>query len=386
MILSIRDLAVRYRVDKYIVAYLRDQINVAELKRYLTLSQGGHIEISTSDKRFLDRVSKQVREEVEKFRKKGTIHIYALNGVNLDVADGTVMAIVGESGCGKSTLALSILRVLPANSEISGEIIFDGENLLALDEEAMRARRAKKLGYIGQGSYTYLNPLMDNAFQILESALVAADDPDKAVNFFMNAIKAAKLDMRALFTFPSRLSGGEIRRVAFALALAKNPRLLVCDEPFRNLDIYLAKQLAHFLRELRDKLKTTMLIFTHNLALMAEIADEIAVMYHGMIVEKGPTEKIFLEPVHPYTKGLIGALPDPRNPGKKLIYIPGEPLPRMIKYDFCPFYNRCPIAEEECLRKIPNQREIDGRFVACTKAEELIEVSPIEFWEPYLEL
>ena len=384
MILSIRDLEVKYKLSRYVVAHLKEQINVEELRRYLIFSEKGSFDLSITNEKLRRKISQQIMQEIERFRKTGYMRVYALNGVDLDVEKGKVLAVVGESGCGKSTLALAILRILPENAEVTGEIILDGENLLALDEEIMRLRRARKLGYIGQGSYTYLNPLMDNAFQVLESSLVATDDFDKAVKFFIDAIKAAKLDSRILFSFPRKLSGGEIRRVAFALALAKNPQLLVCDEPFRNLDVYLAKQLAYFLRELVDQLKTTMVIFTHNLALMAEIADEIAVMYHGIIVEKGPTEKIFLEPIHPYTKGLIGALPDPRNPKKKLIYVPGEPLPRIISYDFCPFFNRCPVAEESCLESKPSQKKVNGRLVACIKAEELKCVPPEEFWGPHI--
>lgn len=386
MVLTIRDLNVKYKVTKYTIAHVKDPVAAAELSRHILQLEQSTIRIPTINKELRDRVESLLREEMEKFKKTGVMSIYALNGVDLDIEKGKIVAVIGESGSGKSTLALAILRILPENAEVSGEINLGEENILKLDEELMRLKRARELGYIGQGSYTYLNPLMASAFQILESSSVAVEDRDEASKLFFEAIKAAKLDSRILLSYPEKLSGGEIRRVAIAIALAKNPQLLICDEPFRGVDMYMAMQLVSTIKELREKLKVTMLILTHDLPLMVEIADEIAVMYHGIVVEKGPLRKIFLEPIHPYTKGLIGALPDLRNPDKKLIYVPGEPLPRTIKYNFCPFANRCPEVDEHCLEAMPKLRKIGEQMVACMKADEFTEISPTEFWEPYLDL
>ncbi|MCR8433487.1 MAG: ABC transporter ATP-binding protein [Candidatus Korarchaeota archaeon] len=386
MILAIKDLTVRYKATRYSIAHIKDSVAMAELSRHFLQMEKESVHITFINRKFKEKVELLLRKELEKFKKTGIMSIYALNGVNLDVDEGKVVAVIGESGSGKSTLALAILRILPENAETSGDIIFGGESLFKLDEEKMRLKRAKEFGYIGQGSYTYLNPLMEGAFQIFESSLVAAKDLDEASRLFIDAIKTVKLDSRTLLSYPEKLSGGEVRRVAIAIALAKNPRLLICDEPFKGIDPYMAMQLVSTLRELKEKLKVTMLILTHDLPLMVEIADEIAVIYHGIIVEKGPLDKVFSKPVHPYTKGLIGALPDIRNPEKKLVYVPGEPLPRTIRYDFCPFANRCPRSDENCLEMLPKLKKVDDRQVACVKADEFLELSPIEFWGPYLDL
>jgi len=383
--LKISNLEVFYKVSRYSAAHLKEQESAEELARYLTVAEG-YAAGAKKSRLGPEAIQDHILNELELYKQMGYFRLYALNGIEMSVKKGRILACVGESGCGKSTLALSILRILPINAEAHGKIELDGVNLMEIPEEIMLKIRATKLGYIGQGSYTYLNPLMTNAFQVLESAIVAAGrDMDEAFKSFIKAIREANLDTRVLLSFPRRLSGGEIRRVAFALALAKNPELLVCDEPFRNIDVYLAKQLAYVLKELIERLNITAIIFTHNLSLMAEIADDIAVMYHGIIVEMGDIVSVFKKPYHPYTKGLIGALPDPRNPKKKIIYIPGEPLPRMIKPKFCPFFNRCPLADEECMEKKPDLREFEGRLVACQKIEEVWEKEPIDFWSPHLD-
>ncbi|MEX0567813.1 MAG: oligopeptide/dipeptide ABC transporter ATP-binding protein [Candidatus Njordarchaeota archaeon] len=385
MLLNIRDLHVSYRISKYLVGHLKEHDFVDEISRYISFAEGVS-DLVTFDKILEEKIGALVSEEVKKYRSLGMMNLYALNGVNLDIDEGTILACVGESGCGKTTLAHAILGVLPENASVQGSIVFEEKNLVDIDKKEFTLLRARKMGYIGQGSYTYLNPMFTNAFQVLESAMLATNNSlDEAYNNFIKAARHAQLDSRLLLSYPRKLSGGEIRRVAFAMALSKNPRLLICDEPFRNLDVYMAKSLANVLREIIGKFETTAIIFTHNLALMAEFADEIAVMYQGTIVERGKTIDIFKNPYHPYTKGLIGAIPDPRKPKKRLIYVPGEPLPRIVKISFCPFFNRCPIASEECIRNRPSLKNFDGRLVACHNIEEIYNLSPIEFWEPYIE-
>ena len=381
-ILKISNLDVIYRVTRYVVAHLQEQEFVAELNKYLRLIQN---DIKKETIEIPRPLIDKIRGSLELYRKAGYFNLYALNNINLELEKGKIMACVGESGCGKSTLALSILKILPGNAVAKGKIELDGKNIMGISEEEMRLLRATKIGYIGQGSYTYLNPLFTNAFQIIESAVVSSKESiEEAYNKFMRTIKEAQLDTRILLSFPMRLSGGEIRRVAFALALAKNPELLICDEPFRNIDIFMAKQLAYVLKKMIEKFKTTAIIFTHNLSLMAEMAEKIAVMYHGTIMEMGDTIGIFKRPYHPYTKGLIGALPDPRKPKKKIIYIPGEPIPKIVEPQFCPFFNRCPVADEECMQKKPVQREFEGRIVACHKIEEVWDKDPVEFWGKHI--
>ncbi len=378
-LLSIRNLNVSYATSEYVIANLSDIEFVGELTRYLRLIQGGGISILGGEYRHL---RERIVSELRFFKEKGYFNVYAINNLNLDVDEGKIVACVGESGSGKSTLALAIIRALPENARISGQIFFREKNILEISEMEMRILRATKLGYIGQGSYTYLNPLMTNAYQTLESAIVAKRGKlDEAFKAFVKTIEAMELDRRVLLTYPDKLSGGQVRRVAFAIAFVKEPELFICDEPFRHLDTFLAKQLASLLQRMIHRLETTAIIFTHNLSLMAEIADEIAIMYHGIIVEKGNVIDIFRKPYHPYTKGLIGAIPDIRFPKKKIVYIPGEPLPRIIKPTFCPFFNRCPVADDECINSLPEPREFDGRIVACHKIDEIWDKTPVEFWE-----
>jgi len=382
-LLSIRNLNVSYATSEYVISHVSEVEFVSELTRYLKFMREERLDIFGKEYK---NVRDQIANELKLFKTTGYFNVYALNDLNLDVNKETILACVGESGSGKSTLAKAIIRTLPENTRISGEIIFEGKNILELSDFEMQMLRATKMGYIGQGSYTYLNPLMTNAYQTIESAIVAKrGNLEEAFKAFVKTIKNMELDSRILLTYPDRLSGGQIRRVAFAIAFVKEPELFICDEPFRHLDTFLAKQLAYLLRKMiSEKLKTTAIIFTHNLSLMAEIADEIAVMYHGMIVEKGKVIDVFRQPYHPYTKGLIGALPDIRYPKKKIVYIPGEPLPRIIKPSFCPFFNRCPIADEECINSLPEQRVFNGRIVACHKIDEVWDKNPIEFWEKVL--
>ncbi len=378
MILSIRGLEVSYLVNRYIVEFLKETTSAEEVSRYLKIAERGS---RLRAQEYPKLIAERLRSVAIEYEKTGYVRIYALNGINLDVEEGKILACVGESGCGKSTLALSILRILPHNARASGSIVFDGRNIMSLPEPEMLALRARRMGYIGQGSETYLNPMLSNAFQIFESSVLAGDNIEEAYELFIKAIKESRLSERVVFSYPFKLSGGEARRVAFAMALAKNPKLLVCDEPFRNLDPYLALRLAKVLRRMIESFKTTAIIFTHNISLMAETADEIAIMYQGIIVEKGDIVDVFKHPYHPYTKGLIGALPDPRKPkASKLIYVPGEPFPRIIKPSFCPFFNRCPTRTEECLQGIPDLRPFDGRLVACHRIDEVYEMTPHEFW------
>ena len=359
---------------------LGDRTSIYELKRYYRMFLGESIDIESLDESCAERIFDSINEALQLYEKQGILYLHALNGVNLEIEKNKIVAVVGESGAGKSTLALLMLGLVPYNARVlNGEVLFRNKNILE-NEVLARTYRARYMGYIGQGSYTYLNPMLENAYQVLESSLLRSDSQDEAIKLFMRAIKEARIDTRLMLTYPHKLSGGEIRRVAFAMALAKEPEILICDEPFRNIDIYHAQILASFLRELAEKFRVATAIFTHNLAIMAHTADEIAVMYHGIIVEKGPTKEIFLHPKHPYTKGLIGALPDPRNPKKKLIWVPGEPLPRFIKPHFCPFFNRCPMVSEQCLSGIPELKYVDGSLVACYRAQETADIPPLTFW------
>ena len=377
--LEIEGLYASYLVNEYI-AHKKSDASREDILRYISLLKKGPTKELLKHK----KIKELFEKSSENYRRTGFIELYVLNDVNLKF-EGGILGVVGESGAGKSTLALLMLGLKPENLVVKeGKVIFDGVNMLENPEKA-RELRATHIGYIGQGTYTYLNPLMENAYQILESAEVASNNAGEALDLFIKAIQSLELDKRMIFTYPKMLSGGEIRKIAIAMALAKKLKLLVGDEPFRNIDVYHAMRLATTIREIVEKTNAGAIIMTHNISLLAQIADEIAVMYNGVIIERGPTEKIFENPIHPYTKGLIGALPDIRKPKKKLIYVPGEPIPKFIKPNFCPFFNRCPYASEECLESIPKPKIVNGTIVRCVKAEELASIPPEEFWGRYIE-
>lgn len=376
-LLEIMDLSASYMVEEYLIKSIGDSWISEELLRYKKMLERG-----SSDLR-VEALKQKFNEILENFYRSGSFEIYALTDVNLELSSG-IMGVVGESGSGKSTLAYLILGLKPSNLRVlSGKIMFDNVDMLS-DPVGARRIRATYMGYVGQGSYTYLNPMMESAYQILESAEVASRSEDEALKLFLRAIEKAELDRRIILSYPKQLSGGEVRRIAIAIAFAKKLRLLVGDEPFRNMDVYHAVILADYLKGLIEETEASAIIFSHNISLLSQIADQIAVMYNGVIVEKGPVVEIFKRPKHPYTKGLIGAIPDIRKPKKKLIFVPGEPIPRFIKPSFCPFFNRCPYATEDCLRGIPKARIVDGVEVRCNRIDEIAEATPEEFWGPYI--
>lgn len=378
--IRVRDLTVAYKIGREVFTYLTDNEAIERLLRQFE-SAKWKLELYSGKSGLEDKLRNLFKAELERFNKTGEILIYAIDGLNMDVKKGKFLSIIGESGSGKSTLALALLGVFPRNAVASGAIELEGKDILKSPEDMKIKIRAKKIGYIGELSKKYLNPLMFNAIQILEAALLASDDVSEAVKKTSEAARRAGIDKRILLSLPTDISMGQLSKVAYALAISKNPELLVADEPFRGLDIYQASALARYLREIADESNSTTILFTHRIDLALEISDEIAVMYRGKIIERGPVEKIYKHPIHPYTKGMIGAIPNIRYPKRELTVMPGETLPNLVSIDFCPFYNRCPVRREECLDKMPDMKEVDGQSVACYAAEEIKDISPWDFWK-----
>jgi len=289
--------------------------------------------------------------------------VKACKDINLKIQKGETIGLIGETGCGKSTLALSILRLLPSNSIVSGEIIFQGQNLLQLGQEEIRKLRGSQIALIPQSSGTCLNPVLQIGNQIKETLqlhqkLSFSQAQQKAVTMLdhLNLPDARK----HLKYYPHQLSGGMKQRVLAALGLAGNPALLIADEPTKGLDAVARYQVAETLRQLSHETGAGTLLITHDLKLAYYLCNWIAVMYAGEIIEQGPVHEVLEHPLHPYTVALINSLP-----GRKLTPIPGTSPDLLTPSTGCYFYSRCSRAEADCNLKHPVMQEYSGRQVRC---------------------
>jgi peptide/nickel transport system ATP-binding protein len=293
--------------------------------------------------------------------KTGEGIIYAVDDITFKVAEGQTLGIVGESGCGKSVTSLSIMRLIPTPpGEIeSGEILFKGKDLLKLSKEEMRNIRGKKIGMIFQEPMTSLNPVFTIGNQIEEAIKVHEK------SFSRKQVRARTLEMLKLVGIPSpdkriddyphQLSGGMRQRVMIAMALSCNPELLIADEPTTALDVTIQAQILDLIKKLQTEFKTAMILITHDLGVVAETCNDVAVMYAGKIVEEGKVEDVFNHPKHPYTKGLLDSVPhfESGMRRKKLETIPGI-VPSLAHLPLgCRFQSRCKFVTNKCQEKEP---------------------------------
>ncbi|AEC51398.1 dipeptide ABC transporter, dipeptide-binding protein [Pyrococcus sp. NA2] len=291
-----------------------------------------------------------------------------LNGVNFTIKEGEIFGLVGETGCGKSVTASTILRLLPPNAEVSGKIIFKGENLLEKSEEEMRKIRGKEISIIFQDPMTSLNPLFKIRDQMIDIITlhnnVSKEEAEERAKDLLKSVGLPDPD-RILNSYPHELSGGMRQRVMIAMALSSNPSLLIADEPTTALDVTVQKQILNLILELKETYNFSVLFITHDLGVVAEICDRVGVMYAGNIVEIASTEELFENPLHPYTKGLLSVVPDPRYK-KKLKPLRGS-VPSLINPPSgCRFHPRCNYATEICTKEKPKLSEYSpGHFVAC---------------------
>ncbi len=296
--------------------------------------------------------------------------VHAVNGVSFTLNKGEFLGIVGESGSGKSVTMMSLLRLIPMppGQIVAGEATFDDKDLLTLDLDELRQVRGGKIGFIFQDPMTSLNPVLTVGFQIMESLKLHQGMSDKEAEaraqqlLELVEIPAAK---ERLKNYPHELSGGMRQRVMIAVALACNPRILIADEPTTALDVTIQAQIIEIVRELRERLETAVIWITHDLAVIAGLADRVLVMYGGQIVEEAPVNELYAQPQHPYTRGLLGSLPrlDERT---KLVNIQGQP-PSLSEYPTsCSFAPRCPYAYERCQADNPSLVAVsDTHRVAC---------------------
>ena len=318
----------------------------------------------------------EIRGLTKEFRQ-GKDRVMAVHKIDLDIQKGEVFGLVGESGCGKSMTALSLLRLIPEPGRLAaGRILFEGRDLAELSESAMERVRGRDIGMIFQEPMTSLNPVIRVGEQVAEPLMRHLRLPKKAA--LAEAVELFRLvgipapDMRVR-DYPHQLSGGMRQRVMIAMALACKPRLLLADEPTTALDVTIQGQILALLGDLSRERGMGLLLITHDLGVVAEMADEVGVMYAGRIVERAPVRALFAEPRHPYTWGLIRSAPTlDTPPSAKLDAIPGTvPSPGDLPQG-CPFRPRCPEAHERCFKTPPviESAGADGaREVCCWLAE-----------------
>ncbi|MEE9208292.1 MAG: ABC transporter ATP-binding protein [Gemmatimonadota bacterium] len=299
----------------------------------------------------------------------------AVDGVSFDLADGEILALVGESGCGKSVTSLSILGLIasPPGEIIAGSSVqLGGRELLDLTEDEMRHVRGGQIAMIFQEPMTSLNPVMRVGEQVAEAIRAHSDDPEGAVRKrvleLLGRVGIPDPDSR-YNAYPHQLSGGMRQRVMIAMALSSKPAVLIADEPTTALDVTIQAQVLELLRGLRDELGMAILFVTHDLGVVAEIADRVAVMYAGRIVEESPVADLFRRPRHPYTEGLLRAVPDPQAPGR-LMSIPGAVPSPLERLPGCTFAPRCPHVWPKCRDAEPPSIADGQTAVRCWLAEE----------------
>ena len=296
----------------------------------------------------------------------GTVR--AVEGVNLKLEQGEVMGLVGETGCGKSTLGFSILRILrPPGNIVRGRILYHGDDIVQMNEKELLSLRGSRIAMIFQDPLTSLNPLFRIDEQFTETLLTHKKELDRktAFNRAERMLESLGISPERLLEYPHQMSGGMRQRIMIGMGLILNPDLLIADEPTTSLDVIVEAQFLDLLNDLRKQYNLTILLITHNLGNVAQLADRIAVMYGGTIAEIGPTEDIFEKPLHPYTKGLLSSIPNIKLDQPKLITMPGSPPDLVNPPPGCVFHPRCPHAMEICRSQKPDVLQKDGRLVTC---------------------
>lgn len=300
--------------------------------------------------------------------------VHAINGVDLKIEKGKTLGLVGETGAGKTTTALSILRLIPnPPGEItSGTIVLEEKNIFEYTEKEMEAIRGKQVSMIFQDPMTSLNPVMTVGDQIAEVIQLHENvDAKGALEKAKEMLEMVGIPGNRAGEYPHQFSGGMKQRVIIAMALVCNPHLLIADEPTTALDVTIQAQVLDLMQKLKEKYGTSMLMITHDLGIVAEVCDEVSIMYAGRIVEHGTLEDIFNRTSHPYTEGLFGSLPNIEKREEELKPIPGlMPDPTNLPSG-CPFHPRCVYCQEICKSRVPAQIHLsDTHTVACLAYEE----------------
>jgi peptide/nickel transport system ATP-binding protein len=298
------------------------------------------------------------------FRGEQGRAIHAVDSVDLKIAGGATLGLVGESGCGKSVTALAIMGLLPTTAaEVSGTVRFDGIELLGLPDNKMRDLRGDRLAMIFQEPMTSLNPSYTIGEQIIESLVRHRGlSRGRARKHAIELLRRVHIPSpeRRIDDYPHKLSGGMRQRVMIAIALACDPQLLIADEPTTALDVTIQAQILDLMRELKATSQATIILITHDLGVVAEICDEVAVMYAGEVVEHAGADALFERPEHPYTVGLLGSFPQLAGRAEQLATIEGMVPDMAAPPTGCRFAPRCPFADERCHRERPPMIQLEG--------------------------
>ena len=309
-----------------------------------------------------------VRNLSVSFRNEGRT-VQAVKGVSFTVHRGETVALVGESGSGKSVTALSTVQLLGEAAILGGSVLYEGAEMIGAPESRLRAVRGNDISFVFQEPMTSLNPLHTIERQLAESlalhqGLSGATARARIIDL-LNRVGIRDAESR-LQDYPHQLSGGQRQRVMIAMALANDPVLLIADEPTTALDVTIQAQILELLQELQDRTGTAILLITHDLGVVAETCDDVAVMYAGSVVERAPTQALFADPQHPYTIGLMAAVPRLDSPADRLATIPGAVPPPWANRQGCRFASRCPLATARCRAERPPLRTLSpGHSVAC---------------------
>ena len=301
---------------------------------------------------------------------RGARVVRAVDDMSLTLRAGETLGIVGESGSGKSTLALTILRTLPPAARIAGgRILFEGEDLVQKSEADMRRVRGKRIAMILQDPMASLNPLFTIGDQVAEPVRVHEGKTRAAAweraRSLLKAVHIPSAETRVR-QYPHEMSGGMRQRIVGAIGISCEPRLLIADEPTTSLDLTIQAQYLNLLRELQQAHGLALIFITHNLGIVAQMCDQLAVMYAGRVVESGPVAQIFSAPAHPYTRALLGSIPRMNNHRQRLTAIDGQPPDLAALPPGCAFNPRCPHAFDRCRETAPEETALgDGRTVRC---------------------